>query len=428
LQDRRRGGKDAFDSRFLRNNGIEVSVNVSASPIVNGEGEYVGNLALVRDSTEREELHSQLMVSDRMASVGALAAGVAHEINNPLAAVIANLEYVRENLGLSGALGEITEALADAVEAAERMRFIVRDLKIFSRSPTGDKTGPSDVKAIMESSLRMAWNEIRHRAALVKDYGDVPEVEGNEARLGQLFLNLIVNAAQAMPEGRAEHNEIRVSTRVEGERVIVEVSDTGIGIPPDVLPRVFDAFFTTKGVGVGTGLGLAISQRIVTDMRGELTVRSEVGKGTTFRAALPIARKHEPRAVAPVTPVTAAGRPGRILVVDDEKLVARGVSRVLSGEHEVVEAVTAKDALERCLGAEPFDVILCDLMMPDMTGMDLHAELVRVAPDQAERMVFMTGGAFTANARKFLAETPREQVEKPFNPADLRAIVRRYLR
>jgi len=256
----------------------------------------------------------------------------------------------------------------------------------------------------------------------------VPAVDANEARLGQVFLNLVVNAAQALPAGQAERNEIRVTTRLEGERVVIEVSDTGPGIPPHIIGRIFDAFFTTKAVGVGTGLGLAICQRIVTDMSGTLTVESEVGKGTTFRVSLPLARKKKSDVAPPVELVPAAGRRGRILVVDDEELVVRSVKRILSKEHDVVATVSATEALALCAGGEQFDLILCDLMMPEMTGMDLHRELSLVAPEQADRMIFVTGGAFTEKAWRFLSETPKEHLEKPFASANLRAIVQRYLR
>ena len=400
-------------------------------------------LAIDADITGKKTLETQLMVSDRMASVGTLAAGVAHEINNPLAAVMANLDYIADSLGrmaegdvasMSPGMrdawirDEIKTPLDDAVEAAQRVRFIVRDLKIFSRSPNDAERGPVNVETIMESSLRMAWNEIRHRANLVKRYGLVPEVEGNEARLGQVFLNLVVNAAQSLPTGQAEQNEIGVRTSVEGECVIIEVSDTGAGIPPEVIGRIFDAFFTTKAVGVGTGLGLAICQRIVTDMGGTLTVKSELGKGTTFRVSVPIARKKEHDVVALTPQLPVAGRRGRILVVDDEELVLRSVRRILSQEHDVLAMVSAEEALAVCAGGEKFDLILCDLMMPDMTGMDFHRELSLIAPEQAERMIFVTGGAFTEKARAFLSETPKEHLEKPFYSANLRAIVQRYLR
>ena len=439
----RRGVKSGVDTTFRHKDGTNISVNIAGAPLFDAEGVYTGNLGVVRDVTEQKKLQSQLMVSDRMASVGTLAAGVAHEINNPLAAVIANLDYMAESLrhmissdssemgparSTAWVLEEIKTPLDDARDAAERVRFIVRDLKMFSRSPSDEPTGAVDVKAIMESSLRMAWNEIRHRARLVKNYGAVPGVRANEARLGQVFLNLVINAAQALQEGHAERNEIRVSTRLEGDRVIVEVADTGAGIPPEILGRIFDAFFTTKAVGVGTGLGLAICHRIVTDMGGELTVETEIGTGTTFRVALPIARKDVVEVAVPDEPIAVAARRGRILVVDDEPLVIRTVKRILSKEHDLVVTEAATEALALCASGEKFDLILCDLMMPEMTGMDLHRELSLVSPEQADRMIFVTGGAFTEKARRFLSETPKEHLEKPFASANLRAIVQRYLR
>jgi len=418
--------------------GREITVDVRWTLVRDDQGEAKAVLSITSDITDKRTLESQLMVSDRLASVGTLAAGVAHEINNPLAAVIANLDYIMEGLanrsdasagrGETQILEDIRGPLADAREAAQRVRFIVRDLKVFSRSPTEEANGPVDVEATMESSLGMAWNEIRHRARLIKEYDAVPPVEANEARLGQVFLNLLVNAVQALPEVQADRSEIRIRTRLDGEQVIIEVSDTGVGIPPEIIGRIFDAFFTTKAVGAGTGLGLAISQRIVTDMRGKLTVESKLGQGTTFRVALPIARR-EARMLTPRSVhVQGAIRRGRILVVDDEALVASIVQRVLAKEHDVVTAIVATDALAMCAAGEKFDLILCDLMMPEMTGMDLHRELLLVAPDQANKMIFLTGGAFTASARTFLSEPPKEYIEKPFDAANLRAIVQRYLR
>jgi PAS domain S-box-containing protein len=435
------GLADSNDCAFLHRNGTEVTVHIAGTPVVDAKGNHTGSMAVVRDVTERRRLQSQLMVSDRMASVGTLAAGVAHEINNPLAAVMANLDYIAEIVGQLGGSNrsemsparrdtwirdEIKTPLDDAREAAERVRFIVRDLKMFSRSPTEELRGPVNVKAVMESSLRMAWNEVRHRARLVKNYGNVPDVDANEARLGQVFLNLVVNAAQAIPEGNAENNEIRLTTCLEGKRVVIEVADTGPGIPPEIINRVFDAFFTTKEVGVGTGLGLAICHRIVTDIGGELTVRSEVGAGTVFRVSLPEAAI-EAVTIAPVA-ISTAGRRGRILIVDDEDLIVRILTRILGKEHDVVATVDARKALALCASGEKFDLILCDLMMPIMTGMDLHSEISLLSPEQAKAMIFVTGGAFTEKTRSFLSDIPKEHIEKPFDAANLRAIVQRYLR
>ena len=434
----------SWEGSLRHRSGAEVLVNITSAPVVDGAGGLVGSIAVIRDVTERRKLQAQLMVSDRMASVGTLAAGVAHEINNPLAAVLANLDYIAESLTrLSnterGPMShsardawvkeEIRPSLDDAREAAERVRFIVRDLKMFSRSPSEERAASVNVKTIMESSLRMAWNEVRHRARLVKNYGRIPDVDANEARLGQVFLNLIVNAAQAMPEGRSEENEIVVSTRLEADRVIIEVRDTGAGIPAENRARIFDAFFTTKGVGEGSGLGLAICYRIVKDIGGDLTVESELGVGTTFKVSLPVAKAEAEavEAVAPPEESTAPRRGGRILLVDDEEMVIRVLTRILSRGNEIVSTLEAGEALALCERGEKFDLILCDLMMPIMTGIELYRELVRVAPDQADRMIFVTGGAFTEKARTFLSETLKEHIEKPFNAANLRAIVNRYL-
>jgi CheY-like chemotaxis protein len=270
----------------------------------------------------------------------------------------------------------------------------------------------------------MAWNEIRHRARLVKNYGKTPPVQASESRLGQVFLNLVVNAAQAIAEGDAENNEIRISTSVDpGGSVVIEIADTGPGMPPEVLVRLFTPFFTTKPMGVGTGLGLSICHRIVTGFGGSIDVKSEVGKGTAFRIALPPARAEVPEEAPSEPPGMGARRRGRILVVDDEPTLARAIQRTLSAEHDVVALGSAEEALDRIRAGERFDVILCDLMMPQMTGMDLHAELSRVAREQAGQMIFVTGGAFTPRARAFLDETPNQRIEKPFHPLHLRALI-----
>jgi CheY-like chemotaxis protein len=364
-----------------------------------------------------------------MASVGILAAGVAHEINNPLASVIANLSLaIRDLADVSNQQGEtalrdLQDELSDARDSAERIRNIVRDLKLFSRADD-DQRGPVDVRRVLESSLRMAWNEIRHRARLIKNYAAVPAINANESRLGQVFLNLIVNAAQSMPEGRAEANEIRVATSVgPGGSVLVEISDTGSGMGPDVIKRLFTPFFTTKPVGVGTGLGLSICHRIITSIGGQIEVESTLGVGSTFKVVLPvIATSFETLEPAPGA-IRAAVRRGRVLVIDDEPMIANVVRKTLAHDHDVTTVNRAQDALAKVLSGERFDVILCDLMMPEMTGMDLHAELVQSAPEQADQMIFLTGGAFTARARAFLDQATNLRVEKPFDTVALRAIV-----
>lgn len=383
----------------------------------------------VKLRVEQKKMQDQLMISDRMASMGTLASGVAHEINNPLSCVLANLELATaeieeraDKLGLLDELSEVREELRDARSAADRIRNIVADLKIFSRSQE-EQTGPVDVERVMESTPRMAWNEIRHRAKLVKRYGKTPPVEASESRLGQVFLNIVVNAAQAIAEGRAQHNEIRIATSVHPSgNVLVEISDTGPGMSSEVQARLFTPFFTTKPAGVGTGLGLSICHRIVTGFGGSIEVASEPGQGSTFRISLRPARGAEVEAAAVETHGLAAQRIGKILVIDDEPMIGKAVQRTL-GEHDVVVTHQASEGLARITGGERFDVILCDLMMPQMTGMELYAELRDRAPEQAARMIFLTGGAFTTRARAFLDETPNQRIEKPFDTAHLRALI-----
>jgi CheY-like chemotaxis protein/two-component sensor histidine kinase len=352
---------------------------------------------------------------------------VAHEINNPLAIVVGNLDVAMERLAAFGrggtSLPEVEQVLHDAQEAAERVRIIVRDLKMLSRTGDDEHHGPLDVHRVLDSALRMAANEVRHRARLVRQYGEVSQVEGNEARLGQLFINLIINAAQAIQEGRADANEIRIVTRPSGDgAVVVEVHDTGCGIPHDSLKHIFDAFYTTKPVGIGTGLGLAICHRIVTTHNGSIAVESEVGRGTVFLTTLPAARS--PAAAVPVPEPARATRRARILVVDDEQGLCAAIKRMLETEHDVIALSSAREALQLIKGGAAFDLILCDLMMPEMTGMDLHAELLQASPDHAAKMTFMTGGAFTENAGRFLEQHPGRSIDKPFKPASLRERVR----
>ena len=407
--------------------------HTAVSPVRDDEGRIAGAVRVTRDMTEQNRLQTQLMVSDRLVSVGTLAAGVAHEINNPLTAVAVNLELALGALdGIRSMLpddraNEVVQSLRDANEAASRVQEIVRDLKVFSRAEE-DTRAPIDVHRVLDSSVRLAWNEIRHRAQFVRDYGEVPPVMANEGRLGQVFLNLVINAAQAIPVGRADDNEIRVTTRaVDADRVVIEVMDTGPGIPADVLPKIFTPFFTTKPTGVGTGLGLAICQRIIAGLGGNIEVESVPG-GTTFRVTLPVIDSHvaepdEPDAVRSAV----QGRRGRILVVDDDPLVGGTLLRVLRSEHDVTVTDTADDALKRIADGDRFDVILCDLMMPVVTGMDFHARLSEVVPDQADRIVFLTGGAFTPSARAFLDRVRNERLEKPFETQQLRAFLRQRL-
>jgi PAS domain S-box-containing protein len=421
-----RGGGFDVQNRFVTPRGRVIWALGSGAVLRTETGAVVGTLGFVTDITEQRAMQARLLQADRMVSVGTLAAGVAHEINNPLAYVVANLGYAVDELrrAPSGAapVSDVIEALVEAQEGADRVRRIVRDLKVFSRADEERQTMVS-VEALLESSISMAANEIRHRAQLVRDFGGVPAVRANDARLGQVFLNLLVNAAQAIPEGHAEHNQIRVATRTDDAgRVVVAIGDTGCGIPPAVSARIFDPFYTTKPIGEGTGLGLAICQSIVTALGGEIQVESEVGVGTTFRVVLPVGVAPA-AADEPVAAPQVAVRRGRILLIDDEAMVARAVKRMLALHHEVEIELQAPRALARLVAGEQFDVVLCDLMMPEMTGMDLYHELQLRVPAAIPRLVFLTGGAFTPAAREFLEQIPNRRLEKPVDSGLLGAAI-----
>jgi CheY-like chemotaxis protein len=372
--------------------------------------------------------------TERMASLGTLAAGVAHEINNPLCYVLGSLDLgLKELHGLRERLqGEELEHVSGAVaaldsarEGAERVRNIVRDLMDFSRA--GGSAGPVDIEVILDATLRIAWNEIRHRARLVKRYGAVAPVSGDEARLGQVFLNLLMNAAQAI-DGDPSLNEIAVTTRDENGAAVVEISDTGGGIRDHDLDRIFDAFYTTKAPGTGVGLGLAICRGIVTSFGGEISVSTQPGRGTSFKVVLPYAPEDSAArgAVVDEAPPESESAPARILIIDDEPLLGQTLLYAFKGRHEVSICTSGRAGLSRLEHDAQFDLVLCDLMMPDVSGAAVFEAVKRDHPELVARFVFMTGGAFTDRARDFLSRHAGAQLEKPFNIADIEKILRQF--
>jgi CheY-like chemotaxis protein len=269
----------------------------------------------------------------------------------------------------------------------------------------------------------MAFNEIKYRARLIKDLGRVPPVWATEGKLSQVVLNLLINAAHAIDEGNVEANRITVRSWSAGADAFVEVKDTGKGIPAEDRWRIFEPFFTTKPVGMGSGLGLSICRSIVTDFGGDIRVESEVGTGTRFVIRLPIHAEAPSRVRETGEAPAVAARRGRILLVDDEEVILKATKRLLGGMHDVVTLNSAEAARAILEHDHAFDVILCDLMMPEMTGMDLHQWLAERHPALAEQMVFVTGGAFTPRAAQYLAALPNLKLEKPIEGAALKALV-----
>ena len=432
--------------------GIYNIVTKKTRYIDHQDAKYI--VGVIRDMTEFKLMQVQLTQSDRLASMGMLAAGVAHEINNPLAYVLYNLESLTDDLPkLSSALSkcldrmiqrlgqddwtalmgndlellnplmieDIRARFEDALQGAHRIRDVARGLGTFSRVEQ-DKMVAVDLMHVVEVALNMVSNEIKYRARLVKEYGKTSTIMANDGKLSQVFLNLLINAAHSIPDGEFEDNEIRVRTWQEGDEVFTEIRDTGRGISEAHLPHLFEPFFTTKEIGVGTGLGLPISKNIIEGYGGRIDVTSELGAGTSFVVRLPVNQAEEPfeetQAAAPARPELR----GRILVVDDEVGIRSAMRRMLN-MHEVVEAASGEEGRQLLEKDQAFDLILCDMMMPVVSGVEIHRWLVATHPMLADRLVFVTGGAFTPGAREYLAKVNNLRLEKPFDVANFKKIV-----
>ncbi len=393
-------------------------------------------LAVIRDVSARRELVARAMQVDRMLAVGTLAAGVGHEINNPLAFVMANISFASDQVLLIVAqlskratqepstaaivdqLSEVTAALAEVDAGTHRIRDIARDLNTFARND--EEVHLIDLRAVADSALRMAAPEVRQRARVVREYEDVPFVRASASRVSQVFLNLLINAAHAIEKGAYASNEISVRIRSDGPKVVAEVRDTGCGILPDHLERLFTPFFTTKPVGQGTGLGLSISRRIVRSFGGDIEVESTVGLGTIMRVVLPAARDCAPREL-PTSRAPVAR--GRVLFIDDERLVGTAFQRAFSREHDVIVVESALDAIGQLNRGETFDAIFCDVNMPVMSGVDFYEAIERSFPLLTTRIVMISGGLHEPRTKGFLESHKTVLLEKPIDIDQVRALL-----
>jgi two-component system, cell cycle sensor histidine kinase and response regulator CckA len=421
----------------------DVPIEDSVAPIVDENGKLWGAVVVFHDVSEQRRLEKQLARSDRLASLGTLAAGVAHEINNPLTFVLGNVSVVLQELqdlkrnlqpilaareshesDPATRLDYIEEALLEVNEGAERIQQIVNDLRIFARPEPVKQSG--DVTASIEWALRVVGSFARERARLEVDLATIPPVRGDSARLGQVFLNLLINAVQAIPEGNPADHTIRVSTGLDAEQMIlVSISDTGVGMSPELVKRIFDPFFTTKPVGSGTGLGLSICHGIVQGLGGDVTVESTLGRGSVFRVRLP-----QGESVSPPVPAPRVAPPeqrGRVLVVDDDILVSRAMKRMLERSHRVVMAANAGQAIDALTLDPNFDVVLCDVMMPDVSGIELFEQVGERWPHLTSRVAFITGAGFTPRVVEFLASVPNPRLTKPVQVRALLELVQTIL-
>lgn len=414
--------------RFRRADATYAWVFDRAAIVYDADSRAVRMLGAMEDISRDRELESKLTLASRLAAVGSLASGIAHEINNPLAWVTSNLAFALDELKqLSREVKdterteELAEALDDAQTGAARIAQIVNDLRTFAHADH-EKVSPVSVRRVVEGALTMANNELKHRSRIVKRLDHVPMVLANEARLGQAIVNLLLNAAWSagMP-GRAAEVVISTATSSHGQAVI-EVTDNGPPFAPEVLPRIFDPFYAARPGPEGIGLGLAVTHSIVSGVGGTIAVESDSTRGTTFRITLP--QVPEDQVVAPAaSPQRSATRP-LIFVIDDERPILTAIERMLGSSYEVQGFELGHDALETLAQRQP-DVILCDVMMPEMSGADFYSRLKTTWPQLVDRVVLLTGGAFTREAQVFIEGCPAPVVEKPFTLRSLKDAIGR---
>ncbi len=389
--------------------------------VPNEEGRFARALVSAVDMTAERELQQRLLLAERMSAIGTLTASIIHEIKNPLTFVWNHLRTLRKSADSLPA--ETAAMLEEAYEGADRIRAISNEIGVLSHGGSGTEVEAVNLKQVLDSAIRIAGPELQHRANVAREYEEGPLfVKGLHTRVSQVFLNLIVNAAQAIEPGDRTQNTITIRARsTERDRVCVEVQDTGPGIPPQLLRRIFDPFVTTKPAGRGTGLGLSICRRIVHSLEGTIEIHSHPGQGTVARVVLPKSTGSRRPLTVPPPSISAirraAGGKLSILVVDDEPVIARLIQKALV-DHDVTTASDGREAVA-LMGENAYDVILCDLIMPEMTGMDVYRAALQRATPMHDRIVFMTGGAFTQRARDFLESVPNLRIEKPFELSHL---------
>jgi PAS domain S-box-containing protein len=412
-----------FEARVVRPGGEVRHVVSSGVPETDESGEVVAIFGVFRDVTDERLLAETLRRTERMASLGTMAAGIAHEINNPLGFVLGNLELLREELvslsdRIPPELGpELLDILDNSFSGARRIRKIVEGMRSFSHIGTGE-TALVDLSKVVIAAAEIAQHQVQPVARLVRQVEPTSRVEGDESQLTQVLVNLLVNAAQAIHPGDADRNRVEVTLTMAGEQVELSVADTGPGVPDDLKARIFDPFFTTKPVGTGTGLGLSVCHSIVTQHGGTLGVEDRPGGGCLMTIRLPVAsRDRDSDGTA-----AADGPPDlpRILVVDDEARALELLRRALRSRFRVTSVDSGQGAIDVLSGAASFDVVLCDLMMPTVSGVEVHNWIMEHRPELLPRFVIATGGAFTPGAAAFLEETDVRVIRKPFEVAELR--------
>jgi PAS domain S-box-containing protein len=433
-------GASQVDRRFVDARGRVKYLSTSGTRVrIDGEVLYYCLFIDVTEryaaEAERAQLHEQVLHAERLRTLGQLAAGIAHEVNNPAAIAVGAVELARKHLAAIAAAIHATDlpavrrhaerldtSLRYCEDGSARLAKVARKLGAFSSLHGGEVT-ELDVSTLVRRALDLVANDLRHRAELVVDLQPLPPLHVYPGRLVLAFTNLLLNAAQAI-DGLPAAHRITIVTQASADEVLIVVADTGIGLPAALVDRIFEPFFTTRGPTEGTGLGLTVVNDVVRQHRGHIEVRSEPGRGTRFTVHLPLANGLGATvAPPPVAPSPVALRRGRVLLVDDEPLLLDILSDFLAPEHDVVCAPGGVEALTLLAQDTAFDAVLCDLMMPGVDGIAVHAYLLEHAPALAGRTVFSTGGAFTARAAAYVDTLGERVLLKPFTAEQALAIL-----
>jgi two-component system cell cycle sensor histidine kinase/response regulator CckA len=399
--------------------------------------DYEGGGAILsfgRDVTERKRSEASLLQSDRLASLGMLAGGMAHSLNNPLTYVLLNLDHLAKRLPLmAGDATHVADALArmaEAREGAERMASIVKRMRNLARTDDTEIRA-IDLSAVLESVVEIVGNEMHHRGRLTTSFEQVPPIVANESRIEQVCLGLVLFAARILPEDTAKTNEVRLALfSTDQQTVAIEIVCEGVELDAVQLRSLFEPFASSDEARTA-GFGLSVCSSIVDQLGGQITAESLPGTGLSLTITFPCSRPSAttepppPSSQQSSSPPSSVSGCARILVIDDDPGVGRALRLMLEEDHDVTSFTSPREALRRLLQDQDFDLVFCDLMMPELTGMDIYQVLRFNRPGYEARLVFMTGGAFTAQAKRFLAQVPNPRIEKPFNLRALQRMVQR---
>jgi signal transduction histidine kinase/CheY-like chemotaxis protein len=387
---------------------------------------------------ERAHLSNDLAHQDKLSALGVLAAGVSHEINNPCAAILSNMIVLRDQLqallerprfqridALEVWVSDWMESIGDCINATSRIQSIVKTLNVFSRKADNAPAVLVDINEEIRTVMRLIGKEVRFQAKFdVSLAPGMPRIQAPPNSITQVVTNLVVNALQALDSHRSEHPCVWISTDFDEDHVMMEIGDNGPGIPRDVLARIFDPFFTTKPIGKGNGLGLAISRQLVQKMGGEIFAESEPGEGARFSVVLEHTHVIEAARGLELHMPPASDRL-RVLLLDDDELILRSMQRSLSAHFECLGLGQARAALDALRSDDEFDVVVSDVVMPEMNGLEFFSELSTEHPDLAARTLFISGGITSESLRIGVTETGRPCLTKPVDVQELIRTIRR---